>query len=511
LNRISSRLAAVALMASLAGAPAFAAPTALLAPAASAAKSLSTPSGPLFYQVSWDEAPLAGPDGTAEAVMSTLSYVRRDHADPQGRPVLFIWGGGPGGQSVGLAFGGIGPRRLAQPDAKGARAIVDNGATVLDVADLVFIDAVGTGFTGELKPGGGKPFWSVEGDAAAFEQVIRQWLQAHGRTRSPVYLMGESYGGFRVGKVVDRLQGVHVAGAILVSPGINLSAVRGDLTAVSADPHWTGGIDDDQAYINNLPTMAVVAVAQHRVDGRGRSTSEIYEEARRFAQGAYAAALQQGDQLDAADRDRLALQMAAMTGVSAESIAQANLRLQSQAFLEALAPGRVVGRLDARVLGEPPKQAADSGRTRAAADPSLGMNGASVLTSPWTAEYLRNEVGVRTGRPYVRVNLDVNDAWNWNPSATSLEANIVGLDVGPDLGRYLRGAEDARLLLLSGYYDMATPMLAQEGELEHVGAPRGRIVMKRYEAGHELNNDPVAAPQVAVDIRAFIQAAPGAR
>ena len=481
--------------------------TSLVAPA-SATGSLQTRTGVIPFQASWTEVPLSDSGSEPQAVMSTLTYLRRDATQPEGRPVLFVWGGGPGGQSLGLAFGGLGPRLLTPADSKGERRFVDNPDSLIELADLVFIDAVGTGFTGELRPGGGKPYWGVEGDAGAFEVAIRAWLEAHGRTRSPIYLVGESYGGFRIGKVLGRLKGLNVAGAILISPGINLSSVRGDLSAVSADPHWTGGIDDDQAFINNLPTMAVVAVAQHRVDARGRTPVEIYEAARRFAQGPYASALQQGDLLPASERDRLATEISDLIGIPAATIAQAGLRLQSQAFLEALVPGRVVGRLDARVLGDPPKQQADSPRIGAKDDPSLGMNGGNIITSPWIAKYLKDEVGVRTERPYVRVDLNVNDAWNWNSGDRSLEGNIVGLDVGPDLGKFLRATPGARLLLLSGYYDMAVPVLAQEGELAHIGAPKGRIVMKRYEAGHEIGVNPAISAQTTADIRDFVRATP---
>jgi carboxypeptidase C (cathepsin A) len=505
----ASALAAILLQAPIAIA---ASPAKGLVAPASAERLLHTEAARIPYQVSWTETPLsAAPGGAPQAVMSTLTYLRRDAVQLDKRPVLFVWGGGPGGQSVEMAFRGLGPRRLGSIDGNGAQKFVDNPGSLIDAADLVFIDAAGTGFTGEVIPGGGRPYWGVNGDAAAFEVAIRGWLEAHGRARSPIYLMGESYGGFRVGKVLGRLKGVNVAGAILVSPGMNLSAVRGDLTAVSADPNWVGGIDDDQAFINNLPTMAVVAVMHHCVAGKGRTTAEIYEEARRFAQGPYASALQQGDALPQDDKVQIAERIADLIGLPAKILVDANLRLQSQAFLESLIPGRVVGRLDARVLGEPPKPQAGAPRIGAKDDPSLGMHSANVVMSPQAARYLKDEVGVRTDRPYVRVNLDVNEAWDWNSGDKSLEANIAGLNVGPELGSYLRQASQARLMLLSGYYDMAIPVLAQEGELAHIGAPRDRIVIKRYETGHEIGNDPAAAQRLTADIRDFLSAAPAPR
>ena len=264
--------------------------------------------------------------------------MRSDVQDKRHRPIIFAWAGGPGSSSAELAFGFLGPKRLTSPDSKGIRELIAYPDSLLDVADLVVIDPPGTGFSRELVPRGNKEYWSINGDAAAFNSFIRNWLATHGRLDSPIFFLGESYGGFRAGKLVAGMVDLDVDGLILISPGLNLNLQRGDLSAVSDDPEWIGGVDDDQAFIVNFPSMAVAAVAQGRIPAGGRSISEIYDQAKGFAEGPLAAALWKGAALSTADRDILAGTMSRLIGLPAAMIAQADLRVQSSAFL-----GRIVG------------------------------------------------------------------------------------------------------------------------------------------------------------------------
>jgi carboxypeptidase C (cathepsin A) len=283
---------------------------------------------------------------------------------------------------------------------------------------------------------------------------------------------------------------------------MDLTLHAGDLSAVSSDPHWIGGIEYDQSFVVNLPSLAAAAFAQKKINARGKSVQQIYEEARIFAQTEYVSALQQGAALPAATRDRVASHLSYLIGLPASVIAEANLRVQSQDFLDALVPNYVVSRLDSRLKG--PKVPATTGRIRAADDPALHLNKANIRTNAWVADYLRKDVGVKTDQEYVSLNLDVNSAWDWNSGSSSLEDNIVGIDPAPNIGTFMRGHPKTQLLLVSGYYDVAVPALAQSYVLSHAGIPLKRTKIALFPSGHEVYEDPESRKDVEKEVREFV-------
>jgi carboxypeptidase C (cathepsin A) len=396
------------------------------------------------------------------------------------------------------------PRLLTGSNESTTRTFVDNPGTLMDVTDVVIIDAVGMGFSRDLAKKGGKPYWGVRGDAAAFEALIRDWLGKNERRESPVYLLGVSYGGYRLGELAAHLSDLNLGGLIAVSGGLNLSIQAGDLSAISADPSWIGGIGIDESFVVNLPTMAAAAFVQRKVDPRGATLEQFYDRAGSFALDDYASALQQGSALPAAVRERIATQVSSMIGLPAADIARANLRVQSQVFLETLLPGSVVSRLDTRVVAPAPKEPSIPGRIRSADDPSLHMTARSISTSKWVRHYLTDEVGVKTELEYVTLNLDVNSAWDWNPGTGAIEPNIVGLDVTPNIGRLMQQKPHARLFVASAYYDLAVPALAQRYAVLHSGVPLDRTTVTVYPAGHEIFEDEPSRKQLQADLHRFI-------
>src|SRR5262249_24916081 len=157
--------------------------------------------------------------------------------------------------------------------------------SLIDAADLVLIDPVGTGYSRELLAGAGRHYWNVEGDGEATLKFIRSWLNQNSRTGSPLFVAGESYGGTRVAQIAKDMSDLNVAGLILISPAIDYGAVMGP--------------GNDQPHIFELPTMAVTALAHGKIATQGRSVEQVWDEAREFAQTEYAAALQQGSTLPA--------------------------------------------------------------------------------------------------------------------------------------------------------------------------------------------------------------------
>jgi carboxypeptidase C (cathepsin A) len=441
------------------------------------------------YVATWSSTSLKDAAGVPQATISTTSYLREDVRDGARRPVMFAFNGGPGASSSPLHFGILGPRRFGPSDAKGGSTFIDNPETLLDAADLVLIDPVGTGFSRELRAGGGHAYWSPEGDSKAAQVVIREWLRDHGRTTSPVYIVGESYGGFRLAEMAKDIGDLNIAGLVLVSPGTDLSG--------------EAGAARDQRFVFSLPSMAAAAYAHEKSQAAGRSVEQVFEEARAFAQTDYVVALQQGSALPAGDRDRLAERMAKLIGLSASAIAAANLRIDTQDFLEQLVPGKVVGRIDTRVAAPKPDAPLVAGRSKAADDPALHMGASNVIKNGRVRDYLRNEIGVKTDLDYISLTLDVNFAWNWNSGSQKIEDNLRNLNATPNLAKLMKDKPASRLLLLSGYYDLATPVLYQRYALTHGGVPLDRTRMIAYGAGHTVYDDD-ARQQVSKELHDFI-------
>lgn len=442
------------------------------------------------YVATWSSIVLKDPAGVPQATMSATSYVREDVHDRAQRPVLFAFNGGPGASSSPLHFGILGPRRLTNPDAKGTRTLVDNPQTLLDVSDLVMIDPVGTGFSRELRQGGGNAYWSPSGDSKAVQTLIRDWLRENARTKSPIYIVGESYGGYRLAEMAKDISDLNVAGLVLISPGTDLSGEAGN----------------DQHFVLTLPSIAAAAYAHRKVGGDGRSLEQVFEETRAFAQSDYVAALQQGSKLSAQDRDRLAERMAKLIGLPASTIAAANLRIDTQDFLEQLVPGKVVGRIDTRVAAPKPDGPLVAGRPKAADDPALHLGASNVIKNIWVRDYLRNEVGVKTDLDYLSLTLDVNFAWDWNSGSHNLEDTLRNLNPTPNLAKLMKERPASRLLLMSGYYDLAASVLYQRYALTHAGIPLDRTRMVAFAAGHSVYEDNDGRTGASKELHDFIAA-----
>jgi carboxypeptidase C (cathepsin A) len=444
-----------------------------LIPPASSHHAIHVGDKAISYVATWSSTVLKDASGIPQATISSTSYVRDDVGGHSQRPVMFAFNGGPGASSSPLHFGILGPRRLGPPDPKGSSAAIDNPQTLLDVADLVLIDPVGTGFSRELRAGGGRAYWNPAGDCKAAQIVIRDWLRDNNRTASPIYIVGESFGGFRLAEMAKDIGDLNIAGLVLISPGADMS---GD-----------AGIASDQHFVLTLPSMATTAYAQQpKTEENGRSVQQIYEEARTFAQGDYVTALQQGSELRAEDRNRLATRMAQLIHLPESTIADANLRITTQDFLEQLVPGKVVGRIDTRVVAPKPDKPQVAGRDKAADDPALHMGASNVIINSRVHDYLRHEIGVHTDLDYVSLTLEVNFGWNWNSGSHRIEDNLSNLNPTPNLAKLMKEKPSARLLLLSGYYDLATPMLYQRYTLTHSGVPLDRTRMVAFAAGHTV-------------------------
>ena len=443
------------------------------------------------YRATIAETVLESDDGKPEAVVVTTSYVKqpRDAA----RPVFFLFNGGPGSGSVWLQMGAFGPKRVAIPsDARDDGAppypLLDNPDSLLDVADLVFIDPPGTGFSYLTRGTDPKKYYGLEQDAEAVAKVIRLWLNDNGRWNSPKYLGGESYGTTRTAMVARELEGgtyndVGLNGLILISTILDFAG---------REP--TPG--NEMAYVVTLPNMAAAAYYHGKV--QAPSVEAIVEEARQFAIGPFASALLKGQDLPDAERAAVRAELARLTGLSERYLDQADLRVTSQRFYKELLRDRglTIGRLDARYTGRDFDNAGETPDN----DPSFyGIDaGYTAAINSWA----RDTLGFETNREYQSIGREPGRNWEWSTG----QGRGAYLNVAPYIGQAMRQNSQLRVFNAQGYYDFATPFFGAEYSLKRMGIPQDRVEFQYYDAGHMMYIRDEDRAKLSRDIRAFIRA-----
>lgn len=430
------------------------------------------------------------------AKIGYVAYVRRG-ADPSARPITFAYNGGPGSSSVWLHMGAVGPRRVAVTDAEFTPPppyrVVDNAETILDRTDIVMIDPVGTGLSRAAGEAKDKDFWGTDPDIECVSNFIREYVTENGRWNSPKYLFGESYGTTRSAGIVDRLQthdGMAFNGVVLVSVALDLDAIF----------NFTG---NDRPYALFLPTYAAVAWYHKTLPSRPEKLEPFLDEVRKFALGPYASALMAGDALSDADRAEIVRKLHAYTGLSEAYIEKSRLRIDERAFTQELLRerGETVGRLDARFLGptlDPIGRDADY-------DPQ-----SAAITAAYTSaflDYYHRDLNFGKGKTYVITNYGVGRQWDWKHKAPGSPFPANGTNTGPDLAHALTVNPNLRVLVLNGYYDLATPFLATEFMMSHLLLAkdlRPHVEMKYYEAGHMMYVNEASLAAMKKDVAAFM-------
>lgn len=436
------------------------------------------------YTAAWESLPLIGADGLPDATISATTYLAAP--DQARRPVMFLFNGGPGASSSPLHLNAFGPR-IFTPADDGRRTLVANPDTLLDLADLVFIDPVGTGFNRELRPGGQASYLTVEADATAVERYIRHWLQAHGRTDSPVYAAGQSYGGFRLATLCKLMTDLPVAGLVFISPMLDASAT-------------TVAVGNDLPHVFDLPTMATAAWFHGRTHSGAPDAAAVFEAADAFARNDYLRALYQGHALSDGERRVIAERVGDLLGLPVGQVLAAGLRIDSEEFLRSLLADKdlLVGRLDTRVTGPMPPPAQD-GRPDAADDPSLGAGRSNVIESADIADYLREQAGAKVEGAYVSLSLETNFRFDWRASQPARQFYTNPTSHIADL---MRSRPQARTVMLGGYFDLATPLAAVRHAVAHAGIPAHRVSVLPLAAGHSL--DTATRPVAASAVRGLI-------
>ena len=433
-------------------------------------------------------------EGKPVASMFYVAYT----ADGGGkaRPVTFLYNGGPGSSAVWLHMASLSPVRVetASPKATGPApySLIPNASSLIDKSDLVFLDAIGTGYSRPLGEAKGKDFWGVDEDIDAFAKGIERYVTINNRWNSPKVIFGESYGTHRSAGLAFKLgeDGVQLNGVIILSSILNYG-VR--------SPGF------DRNLINLLPSYAATAWYHDKLATKPADLTAWLKEVRAYAEGPYAAALAKGDLLPDAERDAVAAKVAAYTGLSVDYLKEAKLRVELSHFRKELLRGqsRTLGRYDSRFEGIDADDVGESPEY----DPSdTGMSGAVISAFH---DYVVNQLGYTTDMSYRPNWGEIGRNWDWkhkNPTSGNPGQGGVSSDTALDLSAAMRRNPRLRLLSLNGYFDMATPFFGTEHDIAHMQLDptlRGNVAFRYYPSGHMVYLNPEALKMMKADLAAW--------
>lgn len=430
---------------------------------------------------------------------ASMFYVAYTVAGEKHRPVTFLFNGGPGSASLWLHMGSFGPLRVNTPtaDATGPAPfnITPNDQSLLDKTDLVFLDAIGTGFSRTLGKTKGADFFGVDQDINAFADGIVRYLTINNRWNSPKFVLGESYGTLRAAGLSLALQerGANLNGVILLSSILNYG-IR------------TPGYDN--IYVGYLPSYAATAWYHNKLANKPAALKPFLDEVRAFAAGPYLTALAKGDTLPDAERDAVAEKLAAYTGLSKAFILKAKLRVELGRFRKELLrdEGKTLGRYDTRFTGVDTDEAGEHPESDPSDDAVSGAYVAAINN------YLFATLGYKTELTYNLSARDKDFKWDWQHKAPGFGGYgpMPVANTAVDLGAAMRRNPHLKVLSLNGYYDMATPFFITEYDLAHMEldpAQRKNLSFAYYESGHMAYLRPDMRQKLRNDITAFISTA----
>ena len=458
---------------------------------------------PIAYTATAGTLTLRDDEGKPTASMFYVAYTAGDGR----RPVTFLYNGGPGSSTVWLHMGSIGPVRVMTDSPAATHgapfALIANSDSLLDRSDLVFLDAIGAGFSRPVGDTKLAAFWGTDPDIDAFARGIERWLTINRRWNAPKFIFGESYGTTRSAGLSYRLQqdGVQLNGVILLSSILNYGR---------RDPGF------DQELINYIPSYAAAA-AYHRLANAPGDLPTFLNEVRDWARGPYALALARGQDLPDAERGDVARKMAGYTGLSERYILASDLRVTPGRFRKELLRDqrRTLGRYDDRFTGIDVDEAGESPEF----DPSdAGITGAFVAAFH---DYLARELDYQTELSYRPTYYSAGMQWDFRhkppgqrgfggggPNATN-EA-----DVALDLSAAMRENPHLLLYSLNGVYDLATPFFGTEYDLGHMQLGpevRGNVRFAYYPSGHMVYLNAEALRSMKADLARFYDEAAPAR
>ncbi|WP_395397018.1 peptidase S10 [Novosphingobium sp. BL-8A] len=449
-----------------------------------------------------------GKAAKAEASMFYAAYFK-DGVRTPGRPITFLFNGGPGSSSVWLHMGAFGPLRVETADnahtAPAPYRTVNNDASLLDASDLVFVDAPGTGFSRIAGKDKAKAFYGVDQDIDAFAQFVEQFLSKYGRWNSPKYLFGESYGTMRAAGMTLALQNrsIDLNGVILLSDILNWDLMPDD---PQANPSV------DLPYIVALPTYAATAWYHRKLADRPDDIKALLAQVEAFATGDYAQALMKGNALPDAERRRIATQLSAFTGLPVDYLLKTNLRIEYGAFQKELLAdqGLTTGTLDTRFAGatlDPLSKVADY-------DPqSAALEGAYIAAfnqyARGTLHYGSSDGADKQFKP----GISIYGSWDYRHQPPGAGKPLIALpNVLPDLAIAMKQNPTMKVMVNGGYFDVSTPYFEGVFEMRHLPVPpalQANVEYRHYESGHMVYAHLPSLHELHDNVAAFIRSTSG--
>jgi carboxypeptidase C (cathepsin A) len=444
----------------------------------------------LSYTATAGRLPIKRGDGKIEAEMFFVAYTL-DGQDVGKRPLTFAFNGGPGSASVWLHMGALGPKRVVlQPNGFMPAApyrLEDNPDTLLDRSDIVMVDAMSTGYSRAATAELTKKFLGVKGDVQAFGEFIRLYLSRYERWSSPLFLLGESYGTTRAAGLAGYLadHGIAFNGVTLLSMAVDFQTLE-----------WNKS--NDLPYLLLVPTFNMIAGYHHKLAADlTQDAAKTREEVVRWSNNEYALALGKGDALTPDERHKVVEQLSRYIGIRLEVIEAHNLRIDVPTFSRELLLDQklISGRLDGRFSSPNPDEDHDS------YDPT-----SAAILPPYTSvfnNYLRTELNYKSDMPYRVFAYDQPGFrdWEWGNAVEGFPSTAAGLRAAMIKNPYMK------ILVMEGYYDLATPFAAANWTMDHLDLGpqfRQNISYGTYNAGHMVYIDRAEHDKMRKDLVDFM-------
>ena len=450
------------------------------------------------YRVTAGLLPVSDSSGRELVRVFSVSYERIIEDKDLARPVTFAFNGGPGVAAMFLHFGAFGPR-IAERSGDGTEIpeppfrLVDNPYTLLDITDLVFIDPVGTGYTEVAEGIDASRFWDVAEDVSVFAGFIQSYLDWSGRRQSPIYILGESYGGVRGAYLASYLQdiGVYPSGIIFISPVFDLGTIQ-----------WSSM--DDKAIALAVPTYAAAAWYHNKLAPTlMNDLEETVSEARKWVEEKLLIALWKGGSLSEEEKQETASKFSDFTGIDSQEIYRRNLRLGANDFATLLLmdEGRSLSIYDSRITATGPYVGDSNDGT---------MFGLSGQLKTCANDYIKRELGYITSLPYRSGNAEVYLNWNWEsgrvPPDNPDSLNLGFPDASNALAQAIKRAPYLKVFVGSGRFDLECPYESVDYSLKHLkvdGASLENLEHRLYTGGHMFYFNPVAQNELKRDLVEF--------
>ena len=440
------------------------------------------------YRATTGTQPVWNEDGKSIAAVHYTYYERIDIKKKASRPIIISFNGGPGSGSVWMHLAYTGPMIL-NVDDEGfpvqPYGVKSNPYSILDVADIVFVNPVNTGYSRIIdKEAKKETFFGVSADIKYLAEWINTFIQRVNRWESPKYLIGESYGTTRVSGLAYALQGrqwMYLNGVILVSPtelGIDSGSSRraGPVGAALRVPYFTAAA----WFHNKLPK-----------DLQRKDLLDVLAESEDYAVNELMSVIAKGGFVDERERNNAAAQMARYSGISKESILSYNLDVPSSFFWKELLreEGFTVGRLDSRYKGIDKTKAGDS--------PDFNSELTSWLHSftPAINYYYKNILKFKTD---IKYNM-FGPVHPWDRTNNN---------TGENLRQAMAQNPYLHTMIQSGYYDGATKYFDAKytmWRMDPSGRMKDRLSFKGYRSGHMMYLRKEDLEKSNEDIRTFIK------